>query len=41
MTTYLDKYPDCKGCPVIQYCGTMIQSTKLCKSYDAPKLQEA
>ena len=36
---YLDKYPNCIGCPVAQYCGTMIQSTKLCNSYQ-PKLQE-
>ena len=26
---YLDVYEHCKGCPVAQYCGTMIQSTKL------------
>ena len=31
---YLDKYSNCKGCPVVQYCGTMIQSTKLCNSYE-------
>lgn len=30
---YLDKYKDCKGCPVYQSCGTMIQSTRLCNSY--------
>lgn len=36
---YLDVYPHCKGCPIAQYCGTMIQSTKLCNSYQ-PKLQE-
>ena len=36
---YLEVYPDCKGCPVLQYCGTMIQSIKLCNSYQ-PKLQE-
>ena len=32
---YLDKYSNCKGCPVVQYCGTIIQSTKLCNSYDS------
>ena len=31
---YLDVYPDCKGCPVAQYCGTMIQSIELCNSYE-------
>lgn len=31
--SYLDKYPHCNGCPVSKYCGTMIQSTKLCRSY--------
>ena len=34
---YLDKYSNCKGCPVVQYCGTMIQSTKLCNSYDSKR----
>lgn len=37
---YLDIYPNCKGCPVRQYCGTMIQSTRLCGSYNTSKLQE-
>ena len=37
---YLDIYPECKGCPVAQYCGTMISSTRLCHSYIQPKLQE-
>lgn len=31
---YLDKYPDCLGCPVRKYCGTMIASTRLCNSYN-------
>ena len=30
---YLDKYKNCEKCPVYQYCGTMIQSTRLCNSY--------
>ena len=30
---YLDKYPCCIGCPVLKYCGTAVQSTKLCNSY--------
>lgn len=30
---FLDKYPDCKGCPVKKYCGTMISSIRLCNSY--------
>lgn len=33
MSTYLDHYPNCVGCPVSKYCGTMVQSTRLCKSY--------
>ena len=32
--TYLEKYPDCKGCPVHEYCGTVISSIRLCHSYD-------
>ena len=31
---YLDKYPDCKGCPVVLYCGTMVSSIRLCNSYN-------
>lgn len=31
---YLDKYPNCVGCPVEKYCGTMISSIKLCNSYE-------
>lgn len=31
---YIDVYPDCNGCPVIKYCGTMIGSIRLCNSYD-------
>lgn len=31
--TYLDKYPECVGCPVSKYCGTMIGSMRLCDSY--------
>ena len=30
---YIDKYPGCKGCPVIKYCGTMISCMRLCNSY--------
>ena len=30
---YLDKYPDCIGCPVEKYCGTMVSSIRLCNSY--------
>ena len=32
--TYLDKYPNCNGCPVEKYCGTMVSSVRLCHSYD-------
>lgn len=32
--SYLEKYPSCVGCPVAKYCGTMIQSTRLCHSLD-------
>lgn len=31
---YIDKYPNCNGCPVAKYCGTIISSVKLCNSYD-------
>lgn len=34
MGTYLDHYPDCKGCPHVKYCGLMVGSIKLCNSYD-------
>ena len=37
---YLDKYPQCIGCPVSKYCGTMIQSTRLCKSYQPEEYEE-
>ena len=33
--TYLDHYPQCKGCPVSDYCGTMVGSIKLCHSYES------
>lgn len=26
----LDKYPNCVGCTVFKYCGTMVASTLLC-----------
>lgn len=29
---YIDVY-GCEACPVSKYCGTMIQSTRLCRSY--------
>jgi hypothetical protein len=32
--SYLDKYPDCAGCPVSKYCGTMVSSIRLCHSCD-------
>ena len=32
--TYLDKYPNCNGCPVEKYCGTAVGSIKLCHSYN-------
>lgn len=38
---YLDKYPDCKGCPVEIFCGTMVSSIKLCNSYEETKNKEA
>jgi hypothetical protein len=30
--TYLDKYPNCIGCPVSKWCGTAVSTTKLCHS---------
>jgi hypothetical protein len=32
--TYLDKYTNCKGCPVAKWCGTAVGSIKLCHSYN-------
>lgn len=32
--TYLDKYPNCNGCPVEKYCGTAVGSVRLCHSYN-------
>ena len=37
MEKYLDHYPQCMGCPVKKYCGTMIASTRLCNSYQDEK----
>lgn len=34
---YLDKYPNCVGCPVSKYCGIMIGSIRLCNSYQENK----
>lgn len=31
---YLDKYPECRGCPVKKYCGTVVSSIRLCNSYE-------
>jgi hypothetical protein len=30
---FIDVYKNCKGCPVKQYCGTMVSSIRLCNSY--------
>ena len=38
--SYLDKYPDCLGCPVTKYCGTVVGSIKLCNSYNDSMQQE-
>ena len=37
--TYLDKYPNCNGCPVEKYCGTMVSSIRLCHSYNDAALE--
>lgn len=34
MGKYLDHYPCCIGCPVEKYCGTMVDSIRLCNSYN-------
>lgn len=39
--SYLDKYPDCLGCPVTKYCGTVVGSIKLCNSYNDSMQQES
>lgn len=38
--TYLDKYPNCEGCPVYKYCGTMVGSIRLCNSYEQNNNQQ-
>lgn len=38
--SYLDVYKDCRRCPVEKYCGTMVQSTRLCRSYSDNSTQE-
>lgn len=30
---YIDEYPNCVGCPVEIYCGTVVGCFKLCASY--------
>ena len=35
--TFLDKYKDCRICPVRKYCGTMVSSIRLCNSYKNKK----
>ena len=32
-STFLEKYKDCRYCPVAKYCGTMVASIRLCHSY--------
>lgn len=39
--TYLDKYPNCDGCPVEKYCGTAVGSIKLCNSYNDSVMHES
>ena len=34
---YIDKYPNCIGCPVKKYCGTMVGSIRLCNSFEESK----
>lgn len=34
---YSDVYKDCKGCPIMKYCGTVADSFKACNSYEASK----
>ena len=41
MVRYLDHYPDCIGCPVAKYCGTMVRSVRLCNSYIDKEKPEA
>lgn len=37
---YLDKYPDCEGCPVIKYCGKAVSTIRLCNSYGNITIKE-
>ena len=38
--SYLDKYPNCNGCPVEKYCGTVVSSVKLCHSFNDSMMQK-
>ena len=33
MASYLEKYPNCDGCPVYKHCGNSVSSRLLCNSY--------
>ena len=37
---YIDKYPGWHGCPVYEYCGTMVSSIRLCNSYEDKEEQK-
>lgn len=37
---YLDKYPNCIGCPISKYYDTMISFTIPCHSCDEPSVEE-
>ena len=37
---YIDKYPNCVGCPIMKYCGTMVSTAKACNSYGNVSTEE-
>ena len=37
---YIDKYKNCEGCPVYEFCGTMVSSIRLCNSYEDKEEQK-
>ena len=37
---YIDKYPNCIGCPIMKYCGTMVSTTRACNSYENTSAEE-
>ena len=39
--TYEDRYPKCKGCPILLYCCTILIGSKACGSYKEDEKERA